>query len=312
MDNTEFVTCAYRLLLQREPDPDGEQTWHKLLDSGLTRNALVKGFLGSKEYNSRFDRIIETSVSTGGVSFRIGSREGDIAVGHAIQEGGEHEHWVTPHFLASIKPNSTVVDIGANLGWYSMLAAAKTLNGGRVVAFEPLPDNVQLLLANVRLNDFKHVTCYPVALGEHSDVLRIETGFGSNAAIARDGDVCGLFCQVLSARVALNEIGRFDVLKIDVEGYEPIVFKSAHEILHRERPTMFVEYHPWAVQWRGLDVAEFHEQLFSYGMSVRVMLYDHSTRLVHNAAELTAEHARMNDEAKQDGRMHLDLLLTPG
>ena len=311
MDNTEIVKYAYRLLLQREPDEAATQSWREQLDQGLTQSALVKGFLGSNEYNVRFNRILDTSVSVGGVSFRIGSREDDSAVGNSIQTTGEHEPWVTPHFLAAVKPTSAVVDIGANVGWYTMLAAAKTSHGGRVIAYEPLPENVQLLLANARLNDFKHVTCMPVALGENNEVLRIETGFGSNAAVVHDEGAFGQFCQELAARDALNDIGRFDVLKIDIEGYEPIVFRSAREILLRERPTMFVEYHPWAVQRRDLSVEEFHEQLFSFRMSVRVMLHDKSTALVQNAAELSAVHARINAEAHQDGRIHLDLLLIP-
>ena len=310
MNNAEFVLWAYRVLLQREPDTAGEQGWCNQLDAGLTRNALVKQFLGSNEYCGRFDRVVETTVNTGGVTFRLGSRENDIAVGQAIQNGGEHESWVTSHFLAAIKPAATVIDIGANLGWYTMLAAAKTLHHGRVVAFEPLPDNVQLLLANARLNDFKHVTCYPVALGERNEVLRIGTGSGSNAAIVDEAGTYGQFCQVLAAREALNAIGHFDVLKIDIEGYEPIVLRSAGEVLRRIRPTMFVEYHPWVVERRGLSVEEFHEQLFSFGMSIRVMHHDGSTPRVQDSTELAAQHARINDEAKEDGRIHLDLLLT--
>lgn len=311
MNNTEFVLWAYRVLLQRDPDEAGERDWRSQLDRGLERNALVKGFLASNEYSSQFERIVETSISTGGVSFKLGSREDDIAVGRAIQKLGEYEPWVTPHFLAAIKPTSTVVDIGANLGWYTMLAAAKTIHHGRVVAFEPLPDNVQLLLANIRLNDFKHVSCYPMALGEHNEVLRIETGSGSNAAIVQDVGTFGRFCQVLAAGDALNEIGHFDVLKIDIEGYEPIVFRSAGAVLRRMRPTMFIEYHPWVLGRRGLSVGEFNEQLFSFGMSIHVMHHDGSIPQVHSWEELSAQHARVNDEAKQDGRIHLDLLLSP-
>lgn len=311
MENTEIVDCAYRLLLQRVAAPDAIQSWREQMDRGLTQNALVKAFLGSNEYQVRFNGVVETSVNVGEVNFKIASREDDSAVGNSIQIAGEHEPWVTPHFLDAIKFDATVVDIGANVGWYSMIAAAKTLHHGRVIAYEPLPENVQLLLANVRLNDFTHVTCVPVALGERIEVLRIETGFGSNAAIVHDAGVFGHFCQVLAAGAALNAIGRIDVLKIDIEGYEPIVFRSAKEFLQREQPTMFVEYHPWAVQRRGLSVDEFHEQLFSFGMTVRVMLHDRSTIQVRDANELSAKHAQINDEAQQDGRVHLDLLLQP-
>ena len=311
MSNADFVLWAYRVLLQREPDEAGRQDWCNQLDGGLAQHTLVKGFLNSIEYSGKFDRIIETSVNTGGVSFKIGSREDDMAVGRSIQLGGEHESWVTSHFLAAIKPSSTVVDIGANLGWYTMVAAAKTLQHGRVVAYEPLPDNVQLLLASARLNDFKHVTCYPVALGEQNEVLRIENGVGSNAAIVHDAGTFGQFCQIVAAGEALSNIGHFDVLKIDIEGYEPVVFRSAGDVLRQLRPTMFVEYHPWVINRRGLSIDEFHEQLFSFRMSIRVMHLDGSTTHVRNATELAAEHVRVNNEAKEDGRMHLDILLTP-
>ena len=311
MSNADFVLWAYRVLLQREPDEAGQSDWCNQLDRGLPPNTLVKGFLNSLEYTGKFDRIIETSVNTGGVAFKIGSREGDIAVGRAIQQGGEHEAWVTRHFHEAIKPNSTVVDIGANLGGYTMIAAARTMHQGRVIAYEPLPDNVQLLLGNARLNNYKHVTLYPVALGEHNEVLRIENGYGSNAAIVDDVGAFGQFCQVVAAGEALSNVGHFDVLKIDIEGYEPVVFRSAAKVLRQMRPTMFVEYHPWVVNRRGLSLEEFHEQLFSFGMSIRVMQEDGTTPVVRNSSELAAEHARINNEAKQDGRMHLDILLTP-
>ena len=311
MSNADFVLWAYRVLLQREPDEAGQKDWCNQLDGGLAQHTLVKGFLNSIEYSGKFDRIIETSINTGGVSFKIGSREDDMAVGRSIQVVGGHESWVTSHFLAAIKPSSTVVDIGANLGWYTMVAAAKTLQHGRVVAYEPLPGNVQLLLASARLNDFKHVTCYPVALGEQNEVLRIENGVGSNAVVVHDPGTFGQFCQVVAAGEALSNIGHFDVLKIDIEGYEPVVFRSAGDVLRQLRPTMFVEYHPWVINRRGLSMDEFHEQLFSFRMSIRVMQHDGSTTHVRNATELAAEHVRVNNEAKEDGRMHLDILLTP-
>ena len=62
---------------------------------------------------------------------------------------------------------------------------------------------------------------------------------------------------------------------------------------------------------RGLSVAEFNEQLFSFGMRIHVMHHDGSIPQVHSWEELGAQHARVNDEAKQDGRIHLDLLLSP-
>lgn len=311
MTPAELVTSAYRLVLQRDPDPDGARMWESMLLQGLTQPAFIETLMASPEYQSKIKRPVERTVTVGDLSFTMASHQHDAMVGLEIQQHGMYEPWVTPHFLAAIKRDSIVVDIGANIGWYSMLAAAKTKCAGRVHAFEPLPENVQLLLRNALVNGFTHLTCLPVALADQTAVVHIVAVAGSNASLAIHEGAGGHLCQALAAGDVFASVGHFDVMKIDIEGYEPAVLRSAHKLLRFNHPTMFIEYHPWVIASHGFSLDEFHALIFGFDMKVDVLMRDLSTQRVANAAELVALHKHLDLDWGGEGKFHLDLRLSP-
>lgn len=311
MNNAEIVTSGYRLILQREPDAEGARMWIDMLARGLTQPAFIDALIASPEYQHNIKRPISREVDIGGLRFTIASHAHDAYVGGEIQTKNNYEPWVTPHFIAVLKADSIVVDIGANIGWYAMLAAARTRGAGRVHAFEPLPENVQLLLHNALVNGFSHLTCLPIALADRAAVVRIVAVAGSNASLDTREDAGGFLCQALAAHDVLASIGRFDVLKMDIEGYEPAVLRSAAALLRRIRPTMFIEYHPWIVANHGFSVDEFNDLIFGLGMHVDVLMRDLSTRRVNHAAALVALHKHLDLDWGGEGKFHLDLRLTP-
>jgi hypothetical protein len=71
---------------------------------------------------------------------------------------GQHEEWEVPIFLKALRPGQCVVDIGAHVGFYTVLAAERVGPSGRVIAFEPDPGNRALLEANVRDNALTQAT----------------------------------------------------------------------------------------------------------------------------------------------------------
>lgn len=165
------------------------------------------------------------------------------------------------------RPGGVALDIGANIGWWTVpLAHVTTDTGGHVVAFEPVPSNRRRLAENLALNgvaDVAHVL--PMALSdEHGTAemsLREEFALGSstgNAALVIADGSDRRFASTPVSTVpldALQEIAAADivVIKIDVEGHEDSVLRGAVAMLRRARPTIIAEWNPVYYARRRVD-----------------------------------------------------------
>ena len=135
-------------------------------------------------------------------------------------------------------PGGTFVDVGANLGWFSLLGASLVGPLGRVIAVEPNPINVALLRDSAKDNGFDNIDTLVLALAAKPGAIALETD-GSNGRITPiDGPpaepieasfvvAARPFDDVLSAAA----VTRVDAIKIDVEGAEPLVLKGAGDTI---------------------------------------------------------------------------------
>ena len=157
---------------------------------------------------------------------------------------------MTAHLLEQCAPGTAFADIGAHVGWYSVQAAARVGPAGRVVAFEPDPGNVDLLLRSANINDFRNLIALPTGLSDRPDQAVLQRLHGRNAAIfpltERDGlkTVGETRVPVLTLDIFSVLFNRLDVVKVDVEGAELLVFHGGDAVLDRCRPTIFMELTP--------------------------------------------------------------------
>lgn len=153
-----------------------------------------------------------------------------------------------------LKPGMTFVDIGANVGIYSVLASRLVGDGGKIYAFEPEPRNFELLKENLVLNGISNVHLANLAVGNNNEVMALQiarNSIGSHSLLARK-DVEN---EVLVNVVRLDDwfdcsFPPIDVLKIDVEGYEPFVLEGAQRLLHVIKFILF-EYNKSDVDLHG-------------------------------------------------------------
>ncbi len=123
-----------------------------------------------------------------------------------------------------------VYDIGANVGFYTLLASALAGPRGRVVAFEPLPRNLEFLRAHVAMNGMTNVVIRSVALADHPGTRPFDDTPGpSEAHLAARGSLT-VECATLDALVAKGEIPPPDVIKMDVEGAELLVLRGGEDV----------------------------------------------------------------------------------
>lgn len=170
---------------------------------------------------------------------------------HMIFEG-YWEYWLTRHFAEVIRPGDTVLDIGANLGYYTLLAADLAGPEGRVVAIEPNPEVFRRLSASVAVNGFtSRTSARNVALAGPGETGKraffVPTGEPKNGRFLGSQEDSerlarhGLVSEVALGRIDPEEFDRIDFIKIDVEGAELAVLEHLRPVLKKFRPKVVCE-----------------------------------------------------------------------
>lgn len=156
--------------------------------------------------------------------------------------GGTYEPDQTELFRRSVRPGDDVLDLGAHLGYYTLLASRLAGISGRVFAFEPQPRNVAYLRRHAQLNGCRNVEVVEAAVYDRTGEVRFQPGRGSGTGkVAEDG---GTAVRAVRLDDFVVERGIVPaVLKIDVEGGERRVLDGAREMLRRDRPLIFLSTH---------------------------------------------------------------------
>jgi FkbM family methyltransferase len=149
-----------------------------------------------------------------------------------------------------VQPGMTIYDLGANVGFISMIAAHLVGPQGRVISFEPLPSNARQIKYNASLNNFSHVTVREEAVSdEEGDAVFQTTGFPTtgrleNGSIHEEkvGEV-NVRVRQLDAVIAEAKLPLPDLIKMDVEGAETSVLNGASQTLATARPVLLIELH---------------------------------------------------------------------
>jgi FkbM family methyltransferase len=157
--------------------------------------------------------------------------------------------WSEPDLAAflerRVEPGHVVLDIGAHIGEFTLLAAAR---GATVHAFEPDPANATLLRANVARNDFQsRVTVHEYAVSDHEGEMRFLAHHNpSLSALWTEQHAAGpaSTVRVRVRRLDSIELSRVDVIKIDTEGAELAVLRGAARLLATFSPIVVFEFSP--------------------------------------------------------------------
>jgi FkbM family methyltransferase len=174
--------------------------------------------------------------------------------------------------------DAVFVDVGAQVGYYSLKAAAALGPRGRVIAVEPNPPKVKELQANIAASNASRVHVYPVACADRDSTLvlfgarRSNTGETplSTANAAQKG-AAGLRVRArpLDSIVLDDGVQRVDVIKVGVEGAETLVLRGAQWTLDRFHPVVMVELVEKQLQAMGTSSAELRRLLASHGYVAR-------------------------------------------
>lgn len=184
------------------------------------------------------------------------------AMGAALFWTGFHEFREFQFLHRYLKPDMVFVDIGANLGEYSLFAA-KRLAAGKVLAFEPLTSIRAVLEENIRINNFGNINVFPVGLASEEQVMTIHefedvheglaTFFpgGRQSKSAREVEL-----KRMDDLLTSHDPGRIDFVKIDIEGGELSALKGCRNMIARYRPVFMVEVNEETYRTAGYEVKD--------------------------------------------------------
>ncbi len=177
--------------------------------------------------------------------FEICLNPEDMGISPSIGVLGWYELRTTELFIEVLRKGFTVVDVGANIGFFTLLAANIVGEEGTVLSFEPEPANFSFLSRSVQRNNFSNVRVYQKCVsdvdGQRMLYLSGTSNKGTHSIVRESG---GTSITVPSTRLDTETsnigVGRIDLLKVDVEGAEPEVLSGALRLLSEDRITNMI------------------------------------------------------------------------
>lgn len=247
MLTSDEVRRGFRLMLKRNPENSGVvEHFQKLSDF----DELISVLMASEEFIARHTCSFPTEKW---VMVRISGTSDFIYVDLSddfVSRGclfSNYEYNESRFVRAAVRPNDIVLDIGANIGWFTIMMARLVGDNGRVHAFEPRPTTFEYLGKSIAASNLtKNVMLYQKALSDAAGAAFItwrpnDRNPGNSWISKRISDPVIRQDKISMVRLDDIGIGPVSFVKIDVEGAEPSVFRGGEKLIARDRPVILSE-----------------------------------------------------------------------
>jgi len=176
--------------------------------------------------------------------------------------------------------DQTIYDVGAYKGYYTLFFSRAVGSGGKVIAFEPHPDNHKKLLKRIKLNLLDNVEARPVAVGNETGRRTLafrDTDSGTSslqeemkAQILHEKGAGSVQVAVdsLDRQVAAHHFPKPDLIKIDVEGFEMDVLLGMSETIRNHKPKLYIEIHGVDAESKIANVRKVVEFLSGWAYTI--------------------------------------------
>ena len=275
------IYYCYRLILDREPDVDGWNNFSTNIKHGMSLQNLVSCFINSAEFrNKQTARSSDLRpVLVELEAFKIYVYPPDSPTAQSIMQARQHEPHVTAAIERVLQPGMVFVDVGANLGYLSLVAARRVGGDGKVICFEPHQDLCKLIYMSAKINGFENIEIYPFALADENKAVIYDDMQGNGVISQFDANLettpLRSIVRALTIDSALRDEGVIHALKMDVEGAEYMVLRGAARVLKKHRPVIFSEFSPPGLRnVSGVAGQEFLRLLIDEDYEITVLGFD--------------------------------------
>ena len=185
-----------------------------------------------------------------------------------------HEPITTKLISRTLKKGITCLDIGGNLGYYTLLESKIVGNKGKVIVIEPSPENFRYLQKNLKLQDTSNVEAYNFAAGDKNGYTRFLIYEQSNGCMTIPegeeaqfpGDVIKVPSKKIDSFLEEIQVNKIDFIRMDVEGYEYHIFQGMKNTLEKFKPAIQIEIHKNLMGKQ--KTKEFFKNLQNYGYEI--------------------------------------------
>ncbi len=275
----EDIFYCFRLILGRSPNQE-EWKGHSAHAGQTSLDDVVMSYVNSLEFARRKNSILSKNWDEGLFlkdldGFSLYVRDGDAAVGRAVKSGAYEPH-VAAIFQKYLRAGMHVLDIGANIGFFTMLSAALVTPSGSVMAIEPNPENAKLVELSRRANGFENVTIVQAGAGRELGLLVLNTAYSNGTTSALSGDAAELADATTVPCLRIDDIVPADrqigFIKIDIEGAEYNALLGASDLIRRCHPVIVSEFSPGLMQGiSGVSAQEYLKFVLAFGYSVSIV-----------------------------------------
>lgn len=182
-----------------------------------------------------------------------------------------YEETETNLFESYIKEGDVVLDLGANIGYYTLVAAKNVGKSGKVYAFEPDPENFAYLKKNVEINNYQNVVCVQKAVSNVNGMSKLylhKFQTGAYTLFGKGDD----YVEIETVRLDdffKDKNHRVDMIKLDIEGSEGIALVGAQKILKENKNIKIIsEILPDAMKKSAVNTGQLFNLLIDYGFSI--------------------------------------------
>lgn len=224
----------------------GLRMQQKLHDEGSRGGMNFSGV----SYQTRLGRLLRVPLSSIPASTRLPILQGKLRGKKWIVGSSNHGCWLGSYeyekrrvFEKTVAEGRIVFDIGAHVGFYTLLASVLVGPGGSVYAFEPLPSNLLYLKEHLRLNAITNTTVIEAAVSEQTGETNFDEGPGSSMAHISSTGKLRVKTVSLDDLISSGQIPVPHYTKVDVEGAEALVLSGATHMLANAHPTLFLATH---------------------------------------------------------------------
>ena len=220
----------------------------------------------------------------GEFKFSLHSRD-DIWVSDVLRKGlvfERHIYFLLREFLGS---EDCFLDIGANIGWFTVIGSRLVGDRGLVLAVEPDPFNLRLLKRNLRLNGCYNVEVFPLALSDRpgkATLYRSSNNQGDHQLAVHSDRPDHVRVRVIAVDELLQRwLQKIDFIKIDTQGSEAAILRGMSELLQRpKRIRMVLEFWPQGLENCGASVEALVASLGRFGGRYWLLHWDNTTEPV--------------------------------
>lgn len=219
----------------------------------------------------------------------------DPGISTTLGRGGIREKAYTTVLQEELHERMVVLDIGANLGYYALMEASLVGSSGKVYAVEPVPDNYNLLVKNVKLNNFENIVeTFPIAISDSIGKRKLYLSYFSNLNTLfpgfsnKNNHMTGKYIEVdtLDIGTFIKRRRKIELIRMDIEGAEVEIFNGMLKIIEKDffTPKILFETHFSRYDKKQHNMERPLSKLFNLGYFVK--------RFISNNDDGTKWHTR--------------------